>query len=180
MNTREFLGVLYEKVDDGYIGASYLENGKTVTKWFSSYALDDMASYIIQEGAKHNTYYCVNPRVRKLPPYKRGSADDIDCVVAAYADFDVLSDAHAEKNLPETREQLLTFLGEASPMKPTFIIWSGNGIHALWLFNEPYEVNGDPLYIGSVLKGWELYLKEKAYLIVYVNLLKKIVFIWEA
>lgn len=163
MNTREFLGVLYEKVDGGYIGASYLENGKTVTKWFSSSALDNMASYIIQEGAKHNTYYCVNPRVCKLPSYKRGSADDIDCVVAAYADFDVLSTAHAEKNLPETREQVLAFLDKASPMKPTVITWTGNGIHALWLFNEPYEVNGDPLYIGSVLKGWELYLKGKAY-----------------
>ncbi len=163
MNTREFLGVLYENVDGGYIGTTYLEKGKATTKWFHTSELDAAADYIFQEGKKHNTYYCVNPRIKELASYKRGSADDISCVVAAYADFDIKSSAHAEKNLPETKEQLLNFLDDVSPIKPTFVIWSGNGIHTIWVLDKPYEIKGDTSYIEATLKGWESYLKFKAY-----------------
>lgn len=57
MNTREFLDILYGKVDDGYIGISYIENGNVRTKWFHFSELDEVASYIIEEGKIHNTYY---------------------------------------------------------------------------------------------------------------------------
>ncbi len=49
MNTREFLGVLYENVDGGYIGTTYLEKGKATTKWFHTSELDAAADYIFQE-----------------------------------------------------------------------------------------------------------------------------------
>lgn len=163
MNTREFLGVLYEKVNDGYIGITYLDNGKAYTKWFHTSELGAAADYIVQEGKKHNTYYCVNPRIKELSSYKRGSADDISYVVAAYADFDIRSPAHAEKSLPETKEQLLKFIEDASPLKPTLIVWSGNGIHAIWAFDKPYKVKDNPSYIEGILKGWESYLKSMAY-----------------
>ncbi len=59
MNVRDFLNILYGKVDDGYIGIPYIENIKVVTKWFHSSELDDIAKCIIEEGKKHNTYYCI-------------------------------------------------------------------------------------------------------------------------
>lgn len=163
MNTREFLDILYGKVDDGYIGISYIENGNVRTKWFHSSELDASASYIIEEGKIHNTYYCVNPRKKRLSPYIRGSDKDVKCVVGAYADFDIRGLAHKQDALPESKEQLLDFLQDESPISPSLLIWSGNGVHAIWLFEEPYMMGDDSSYIGNVIKAWETYLKAKAF-----------------
>lgn len=163
MNTREFLNILYGKVDDGYIGISYIENGNVRTKWFHSSELDASTSYIIEEGKIHNTYYCVNPLKKRLSPYIRGSDKDVKCVVGAYADFDIKGLAHKQNALPESKEQLLDFLQDESPISPSLLIWSGNGVHVIWLFEEPYMMEDDSSYIGNVIKGWEAYLKSKAF-----------------
>lgn len=163
MNTREFLDILYGKVNDGYIGISYIENGSVVTKWFHFSELDAIASYIIEEGKIHNTYYCLNPRKKRLSPYIRSSDKDVKCVVGAYADFDIKGLAHKQDALPESKEQLFDFLQDESPISPSLLIWSGNGVHAIWLFEEPYMLEGDSSYMGNVIKGWEAYLKSKAF-----------------
>lgn len=162
MNTREFLDILYGKVDDGYIGISYIENGNVRTKWFHSSERDEVASYIIEEGKIHNTYYCVNPRKKRLSPYIRGSDKDVKCIVGAYADFDIKGLAHKQDALPESKEQLLDFLQNESPISLSLLIWSGNGVHSIWLLEEPYMMEDDSSYIGNIIKGWEAYLKSKA------------------
>lgn len=93
-----------------------------------------MADYIVETGISYNTYYCVDPRKKRLPTYARGGAEDVQCVICTYSDFDVKSPAHKQKALPETKEVLVEFIGKELPYKPSFLIWSGNGIHALWLF----------------------------------------------
>mgnify|MGYP000867627598 CR=1 FL=1 len=162
MNTREFLDVIYRNVEDGYICIPYIENGNVITKWFHSSEIDSIATYIIEEGVKHNTYYCINPRKKRLSTYIRGSDKDVKCVVALYQDYDIKGCAHKQKALTESKEKLLEFLEKECPIKPSFLIWSGNGIHAIWLLETPYEIEDDSSYISSVLKGWEAYLKAKA------------------
>lgn len=163
MNTREFLDILYRKVDEGYIGILYIENGNVLTRWFHSSEMDAIASYIIKEGKIHNTYYCVNPRKKRLPPYIRGSDKDVKCVLGAYADFDIQGLVHKQKALPESKEELLDFLQDESPLSHSLLIWSGNGVHAIWLFKEPYIMEDDSNYIENIIKGWEAYLKSKAF-----------------
>ena len=163
MEVREFLQVLYGNVDDGYIGIPYIEKGNVATRWFHSSELDDASAYILEEGKKHNTYYCVNPRKKRLSPYARGSDKDVKCIVALYSDFDVKGEAHKQDALPETKEELLDFINAECPVKPSLLTWSGNGLHAMWLLKEPYEIGDDSSYISSVLKGWEAFLKSKAF-----------------
>ena len=163
MNTKEFLNVLYSNVEDGYIGIPYIENGNVITKWFHSSELDDIATYIVEEGVKHNTYYCINPRKKRLSTYIRGSDKDVKCVVALYQDYDIKGCAHKQEALPESKEQLQEFLEKECPIKPSLLIWSGNGIHAIWLLETPYEIGDDSSYVSGVLKGWEAYLKAKAF-----------------
>ena len=162
MELKEFLHILYKDVGDCYIGVPYINEGKVVTEWFRSHNLDAMADYIVEKGTSYNTYYCVNPRKKRLPTYVRGSTEDVKCVICAYSDLDVKSLAHKQKALPETKEELIAFIGKELPYKPSFLIWSGNGIHALWLFEVPYEIEGDTSYISNVLKGWEAFVKNKA------------------
>lgn len=162
MEVKEFLHTLYEKVGDGYIGVPHIENGKVVTKWFQLSEIDEMADYVVEIGATNNTYYSVNPRKKQLPSYLRGGTEDVKCVVCMYSDFDVKSPAHKQKALPETREELIEFIDKELPYKPSFLIWSGNGIHAIWLLEEPYEIEGDTSYIAGILKGWESFVKNQA------------------
>lgn len=162
MELKEFLHILYKDVGDCYIGVPHIDNGRVVTEWFHSSNLDAMADYIVVTGTSYNTYYCVNPRKKMLPTYMRGGAEEVQCVICAYSDFDVKSPAHKQKALPETKEELIAFICNELPHKPSFLIWSGNGIHALWLFKVPCEIEGNSSYISNVLKGWEAFVKNKA------------------
>ncbi|MCD2492960.1 DUF3987 domain-containing protein [Lacrimispora sp. NSJ-141] len=108
MNTREFLDILYGKMDDGFIGISYIEKKNVITKWFQALELDS---------------------------------------AVAYTDLDIKGSAHAERNLPETKDQIIDFMKNESPMKPSLLIWSGNGIHAMWLFEAPYMIDGNAGYV---------------------------------
>jgi len=83
MELKEFLHILYKDVGDCYIGVPYINNGKVVTEWFHSSKIDAMADYIVEAGTSYNTYYCVNPRKKRLATYARGGAEDVRCVVCA-------------------------------------------------------------------------------------------------
>lgn len=66
--------------------------------------------------------------------------------------------AHKEKKLPNTKEEVLEFIEKEIPYKPTFLIWSGHGLHAIWLFEEPYIVEDNGNFISKVFKGWERFV----------------------
>lgn len=161
MENIEFLKILYGNVPEGYVGISYIINGKIKTKWFAVSELEVMVSFIDETGKEYNTYYGVNPRREKLPYYVRGSDKDIGYVIGVQMDFDVKGETHKQDALPGTKEELLSYI-DTIPMKPSLLIWSGNGIHALWLFETPYEMEEDTSYINRILKGWEAYVNADA------------------
>ena len=123
-----------------------------------------MAAYAVESGKTYNTYFGVNPRVKNLGEHLRGSNKDIAAVIGTYTDFDIKGDAHKEKNLPETKEELMAFL-MSLPKVPTAIVESGNGIHTYWLFDEIYYIRNesDRVYAERILKEWESFVKEEAF-----------------
>lgn len=58
----------------------------------------------------------------------------------------------------------MAFLVEL-PKQPTVIVRSGNGYHVYWLFREFFNIRSeaDRDYAEGILKGWEHYIKEKAF-----------------
>ena len=157
MNTEEYLHLLYAGITEGFLGVTYFYQNKAVNKWFTKVQIPQMAAFIRRVGAKVNTFLCVNPHKADLGASRRGSEEDIACVVGAYCDFDIKSSAHAQERLPQSNEELFTFIGEL-PLKPTVLTFSGNGYHAIWLFAEPLAVKtGVP-----VIKGWEQYVNAVA------------------
>jgi len=108
METSEFLLKVYGTLHGGYLSVTTLEkDGKARTKWFDFGQLDEMAAYAVESGKTYNTYFGVNPRVKNLGEHLRGSNKDIAAVIGTYTDFDIKGDAHKEKNLPETKEELM-------------------------------------------------------------------------
>ena len=72
---------------------------------------------------------------------RRCASDDVAGIVGLWADLDLQSDAHSRVALPPTIESALMILPVELP--PTFIIRTGNGAHAWWLFREPLVFESD-------------------------------------
>ena len=164
METLEFLQKVYGELRDGYLTVSTLEkDGRVNTRWFEHGQLDEMAAYAVESGKTKNTYFGVNPRAKALDRYHRGEKEDVASVIGAFTDFDIRGKAHAEKSLPETKEELMAFLSML-PKAPSLLVESGNGLHAYWLFREPCSVRTeeDRNYAEKIVRGWESFIKEKA------------------
>lgn len=165
METNEFLQKVYGGLRDGFLSVTtFAKDGEARTKWFDTGQLDDMAAYAVEVGKNCNTYFGINPRTKNLGSYLRGKREDISCVIGAYVDFDIKGGAHKEENLPESGDALMAFLATL-PKPPTAIVNSGNGYHVYWLFKEIFYISNeaDRNYSEKVVKGWESYIKEKAF-----------------
>ena len=124
--------------------------------------IKEIADKITSLGQNMSVYYSLALRRSDVDEKKRGTLFQLDTMVCLAADIDIKGPAHKEDKLPETFEDGLRFLMEVpvpegttnaeeteedspSPryFTPTIIINSGNGLHALWLFNSPVNVNVD-------------------------------------
>ena len=159
-DTERFLNALYENAGDGFIGVSYLrgKGDAPITRWFTKDHVSEMADYAMECGRQYNTCLNINPRASVLDNYHRGLSADVGEVVAFIGDYDILGPAHVQTKLPESREAVLDFLNEL-PFPPSFIVSSGNGIHAYWLLRQPYRIRDGTGrdYIESLLDGFEAY-----------------------
>ena len=67
---------------------------------------------------------------------KRGLSEEIICILGLWADIDLRSDAHPGRALPGTVADALLILPIELP--PTYVVLTGNGFHAWWLFRESW------------------------------------------
>ena len=165
MNIEGFISALYEKTNSGILSVSYVKPGNApITKWFTNGQRDNIAAFVRKCGKRYNTYININPRQNALDEYHRGESTDVSEVVELYTDYDIKGEAHTEKRLPETAEELQAFIHQL-PMKPSIIVTSGNGMHCYWLFSEPFQIANekDRDYISGLLSGFEQYICELAY-----------------
>ena len=73
--------------------------------------------------------------------HQRCVSADVAGIVGVAVDIDLRSSAHVKSALPRTIDEALSLLPTEIP--PTFVILTGNGIHAWWLFKEPYIFQND-------------------------------------
>ena len=67
--------------------------------------------------------------------FRRCPSAEIAGIVGLWADIDLKSAAHANKALPTSIESGRACL--PADVHPTFLVTTGNGVHAWWLFREP-------------------------------------------
>ena len=146
VSTKEFLVLLFGKCTDGCITITTLPDART--EHIPVQQLDKVAEHIAVHGRTSNTYYGTALRCEGLTANVRGSAGQVHTVVCMYADIDVAGSAHKESHLPQTTEEAITFVNTLK-VKPSIIVQSGNGIHAIWLLDMPFIIhNEDSVYIG--------------------------------
>jgi len=154
MNAREFMDELYKGVPADK--TTYLfTRPDNATYPYTIGRMDQMLEKAMQLIKTKDVYFGLH-LMDELPPQgKRSSEEKISCMSFIHEEYDVKGPAHKEQNLPETLEELLSFLhGLECP--PSIIVHSGNGVHTYWLLQEYITVTDENReWIKRVVKGYE-------------------------
>jgi hypothetical protein len=156
--TRPFLEALFAgKPDDLYILLWTLPEKRS--RWFEN--VPDAIQFA-ESLRDHDLYVGIGLSGRDYGAAHRCLSDEVAGIVGVWADIDLKSDAHQKAALPATVEEALDLLPKQLP--PTFIIQTGNGIHAWWLFREPliFETDEERRNAASLVCRWQTLLRLNA------------------
>ena len=151
-----FLETLFVgKPDDLYILIWTLADKRSY--WFQKV---DEAIQFVESLALQDVYVGTGLSAHDHGPFHRCKSDEIAGSVGVFVDIDLRSDAHPNTSLPSTVEEALSILPPEFP--PTFVILTGNGIHAWFLFPEPYifENDEDRKNAAALAKQWNTLIRD--------------------
>ncbi|MGV1790347.1 hypothetical protein [Rhizobium sp. A37_96] len=133
-----FLKCLWAEPPEGYLSTWTKRNN---IRFFHSTEMEEADAYMKAIANQDDVYFTVG-LLGKPPASGRGSANDVNYLPCVHADFDLFSDqnAHAKTALPKSMDELRDFMVEVSIPQPSFMVNSGNGAHAYWLFPEPLDL----------------------------------------
>ena len=155
---RTFLKALFTgKPDDLHILLWTLPEKQSY--WFQSV---DGAIQLAESMRERDLYVGVGLSGQDYGSTRRCQSDDVAGIVGLWADLDLQSDAHSKIALPPTIEAAIKILPVQLP--PTFIIRTGNGAHAWWLFREPliFESDGERADGVNLALRWQSLLRLNA------------------
>jgi len=134
---RRFLEALFaEKPSDLYLLIWTLPDKRSY--WFQR--VEDAVRFV-ESLTGQDIYVGVGLSSEDRSVHQRCVSADVAGIVGVAADIDLRSIAHVKSALPGTIDEALSLLPTEFP--PTFVILTGNGIHAWWLFKEPYIFQND-------------------------------------
>jgi hypothetical protein len=108
------------------------------SNWFQNV---ESAIQFAESLCQHDLYVGVGLSGQDYGESRRCPSNEVAGIVGLWADLDLKSDAHPKAALPVTIEDAIKILPEQFP--PTFVVRTGNGAHAWWLFREPLIVASD-------------------------------------
>lgn len=103
-------------------------------------AITDAVDYVHTRAGDCNVYFGLG--LIRGEPAGRGTARDVAALGGLWADLDLAGDAHANANLPRDTDQLRAILAKIG-LPPSILVHSGHGLHAYWLFSEPWIFDSD-------------------------------------
>ncbi len=110
---------------------------------------------------QENTYFGLAARVEDLPPRKRGGKKECIAIPGFAMDIDFFNPkAHKAENLPKDLDEALEVL--VGVPDPSLVVSTGNGIHAYWLFDKPFELGSHRARVeaGRASKAWQEPLRD--------------------
>ena len=159
MNAKEFMAELYKGVPPDKVTYIFTLPDH-VTYPYTIGQMDRMLDKARALNESKDVYFGLH--LMDEPPFLggRASADEISGVSFIHGEYDIKGAAHKEENLPETLEELLSFLhGLECP--PSIIVHSGNGLHTYWLLQEYTVVDDENRgLIKRIMKGHEMHTQK--------------------
>lgn len=109
----------------------------------------------------HDLYVGVGLANEDYGATHRCLSDEIAGIVGIWADIDLKSEAHT-KALPASIDEALQILPAEFP--PSFLVTTGNGLHAWWLFREPlvFENTDERRAAAALVHRWQTLLRFNA------------------
>lgn len=91
----------------------------------------------------------------------RGSSASARAIGGLWVDGDVKGDKHAKDDLPENIDIIIATM-HAMPVKPTWIIKTGGGVHGWWFMKEPwrFETKEEWMQARRLSKGWQAHFRK--------------------
>lgn len=137
----DFLRSLYGEDPPGYVGLTTFPD-RPRTLWLPATELREAAERAAELAADHDVYLNVGLRGRDLGEHRRGTAESVIALPGLWVDVDVKDSVHKQTNLPPSQREALKIL-KGIPPPPTFIVDSGHGVQAWWLFRELWVFEGE-------------------------------------
>ena len=158
--TQQFLEAIWQyKPDDHYF--LIWSKREDVKRSYWCREIEDASS--AAEAGKHADLYvgCSLSAVARGVD-QRVWNDNAAGIPGLWVDIDILSEAHQAKALPPTADLALEILPDGVP--PTLLVRSGNGLHAWWLFREPWVFEGpeEREEAAKLLRRWQALLRIRA------------------
>ena len=122
----------------GYVVLSYASNpssSKLMSESLDAGKMESVVDRADELSKKSAVYFGINRRSRKLAFGERGGNEEVGNISIIGMDIDVSDPHKPDKHLPRTKEEALTLL-EGFPLKPSYTLSSGNGVHAYWALSE--------------------------------------------
>lgn len=133
MQPADFLAHIFEEtLDEGYFSIFLVPSRRT--RFFNN--VEEAGAYAASHDSSSDVFFSVG--IFKEGVQRRGTEADVIGLATLQADIDVKADIDSRENLPPTKEDALEFLNKAIPYPPTIITDSGHGLHAFWVFKEPW------------------------------------------
>ena len=135
-----FVEAVYGRLPDGLWGYLWDLQGKR-TYGFSRAAA--AAKIAARHAARRDVYCALALSTEKPGSRHRITNDEADGLVGLAADIDIAGPGHSgDKTYPPDEDAALALVGKL-PLPPTIVVHSGGGLHAWWLFHEPWVFDGD-------------------------------------
>jgi len=111
---------------------------------------------------EHDLYVGVGLARNDYGRSRRCPSEEVAGIVGVWTDLDFRSDAHPRDSLPRNIEQALSILPPEFP--PNIVVLTGNGVHAWWLFKEPwiFESQQDGREAATLVNRWHTLLRDNA------------------
>jgi hypothetical protein len=159
-----FLRALWPDADRGFLVLWWREDRHTEFVPISD--LEARVPLLLERRGNVNVYFGMGLQAAALGRNgQRGSEVTVTAIPGLWADVDTAvghSGANGKVYAPTKEDARL--LIEAMPAPATWVIDSGNGLHAYWQFREPlvFASTEERLEAKRLVKGWEVLLRREA------------------
>jgi hypothetical protein len=150
----EELRLFYDKVLNGPKKFKLLWNLDTKrSQWVKT--TDDILKAIQVNNS--NMFFGVGMTDKAYGPTRRATAAQVTTMCCLYLDIDIASDnddVHSKKNLPKTLEEAREIAYKF--LEPTYMIFSGHGIHPYYCFSDTVDLKKNGKYFGALLRQFQM------------------------
>lgn len=126
-----------------------------ISHWLPADNMDAVVSYVERLRDGRNVYIGAGLSPEAMGRDDRCPSASIAGISGFWIDVDILSPVHKKKNLPATEEEALELIRSVGP-EPSYIIHSGNGFQAWWMFRElwMFDQDGERQDAASLAAAW--------------------------